>query len=251
MKSKQFVLKAVCIFFWIVVWEIVAGLLGSSLLLPAPSRVFLTVVSLLERPEFYKSVLHSLMGIWVGFGSAFLAAVLLGFCSMRLVFLRYLLSPLVTGMKSIPIASFIILALIWLGSGYLAVLAAVLVTFPVIYINTLEGLSTRSQKMQELAKVFRFSRFKRWWYLDMAALRPFLLGGAKVAVGMSWKSGIAAEVIGIPRNSIGEQFYLAKIYLNTTELFAWTAVVVILSIMSEKLILGLAGGWRYRYDHKL
>ena len=54
---------------------------------------------------------------------------------------------------------------------------------------------------------------------------------------MGFKSGIAAEVIGVPDGSIGEGLYLAKIYLSTAELFAWTFMIIVVSTLFEKLFL--------------
>lgn len=212
---------------------------GSTLLLPPPVKVLNSFLAVIRRPGFLKIITYTLLKIWTGFFCAFFTALLTGMAAYRIPALKILLRPLVTAMKSIPIAAFIIVALIWIGPSYLTVLTSFLVTFPIIYINTIEGLANRDPSMVEMASVFRLSLWRRLVYLDLAALHPFLAGGAKAAVGMSWKSGIAAEVIGIPGHSIGEQFYRAKLYLDTTELFAWTAIVVVLSICSEKIFIFL------------
>ena len=68
---------------------------------------------------------------------------------------------------------------------------------------------------------------------------------------MSWKSGVAAEIIGVPSYSIGERLYMAKIYLNTDSLFAWTLVIIVLSLIFEKIFLGLlkkTGGKSWKED---
>ena len=95
------------------------------------------------------------------------------------------------------------------------------------------------QKMLQMADLFRFSFRKRFLYIWLPAIKPYLLSGVSIALGMAWKSGIAAEVIGIPRNSIGENLYLAKAYFNTTDLFAWTVIIVLISLLFEKAFLAL------------
>lgn len=147
-------------------------------------------------------------------------------------------------LKSIPVASFVILALIWAGSANLSVLIAFLVVLPVIYIHTVAGLESTDEKLLEMAKVFSMSPWKQIRYIYIPALVPYLRSGCGVALGMSWKSGVAAEVIGVPDHSIGEKLYMSKIYLNTGDLMAWTFVIIVISALFEKAVLRLLSGKR-------
>ena len=146
---------------------------------------------------------------------------------------------LVAAVKAVPVASFVILVLLWVPSRNLSVVISVLIGFPVIYSNVLAGLDSTDSKLIEMAKVFRvpFGRQLRAIYLY--AVMPFLQSGLSVAMGLCWKSGVAAEVIGIPGGSIGEKLYKAKVYLETPDLFCWTLVIVLLSIGCEKLVARL------------
>ena len=58
---------------------------------------------------------------------------------------------------------------------------------------------------------------------------------------MGWKAGIAAEVLTVPPLSIGKNIFEAKLYLETTELFAWTLTVILLSLVIERILLRLVG----------
>lgn len=136
-------------------------------------------------------------------------------------------------------ASFVILALIWIGSKNLSVFIAFLVVFPMIYVNTIAGLSSADSQLLEMARVFRMTGRKKFRYIYWPALLPYLLSGANISLGMSFKSGIAAEVIGVPSHSIGEKLYMAKIYFSTAELFAWTFVIIVISGLFEKVFLWL------------
>ena len=140
-------------------------------------------------------------------------------------------------MKTVPVASFVILALIWSGAEQLALVISFVVVFPMIYLNTMAGLAATDPLLLEMAQVFRIRRWDRLWQIYRPAVAPYLLSACQVALGMSWKSGIAAEVIGTPAFSIGENLYMAKVFFSTDELFAWTAVVIVLSFLFEKGIL--------------
>ena len=141
--------------------------------------------------------------------------------------------------KATPIASFVILALIWVSSKNLAVLIAFLIVLPVTYTNVLKGLSETDSQLLEMARVFRMPYGRKLRYIYGPAVRPYLLSAVSLGLGMCWKAGIAAEVIGLPARSIGRELYDAKLYLMTPELFAWTIVIIVLSAGFEKLVMAV------------
>ena len=155
---------------------------------------------------------------------------------------RELLAPAMLTIRSVPVASFIILALIWFSSRNLAVLISFLMVLPVIYSNVLEGIAATDRQLLEMAQVFRIPAGRRIRYLYVPQVLPFFHAGCAVALGLCWKAGVAAEVIGMPQGSIGERLQQAKVYLDTPDLFAWTLVVVLISLAFEKVFLALLRG---------
>ena len=151
-----------------------------------------------------------------------------------------LLSPLLAAMRSVPVASFVIAALIWVPSRRLSILISLVIVLPLVYAGTLDGLRQIDPQLMEMARVFRMSRLNRLRAVELPAALPSVASALSVAIGMAWKSGVAAEVIGIPGGSIGEKLYKAKVYLATPDLFAWTLTIVLLSAGCSKLVkLGL------------
>lgn len=238
---KKTIRKALIILFWLAVWALLALAVDNRILLATPLETAAELFTLLKKSSFYHTAAMSLLRIGAGFLAGFAAAVLLAAGSSRFPLLAECLSPVMNLLKSIPVASFVVLLLIWWGSSFLAVAISFLVVLPNIYISTLEGLRNVDRELLEMAKVFRMPFRNRFFYIYRPALRPYLYSSMKVALGMSWKSGVAAEVIGTPDYSIGEQLYLSKIYLNTAGVFAWTAVVILFSFLFEKLVLWAAG----------
>lgn len=239
MKKKN-LQKIIIILFWITVWFLAAKAVDNSILLVTPSQALGELFTMLGNAEFYSSIGHSLLRIGSGFSVGFIAAVILASLSSRFMLLEEILSPMMTLLKAIPVASFVVLLLIWWGSSFLAVAVCFLVVLPNIYINTLEGLKNTDKQLLQMAQVFHIPIKNRLFYIYRPSLEPFLYSGMKISLGMCWKSGVAAEVIGTPDHSIGEGLYLSKIYLNTAGVFAWTAAVILLSVLFEKLILLLA-----------
>lgn len=229
--------KVWIIAFWIAGWQLASLIIHNAIIFVGPADVVSSFVRLLPQADFWMSIVHSFVKISAGFLSAFAAGILLGSLAYRFRLVQEILEPPVLLMKSIPVASFVILALIWMGSGSLSVFISFMVVFPVIYINTIAGLQSTDKKLLEMAQVFAVPLPRRISFIYLPALMPYLISSCKVALGMSWKSGIAAEVIGIPTGSIGEKLYMAKIYLDTADLFAWTIVIIVVSAVFEKLFL--------------
>lgn len=225
------------ILFWLLLWQAVSLALHNSILLVGPFQVVRALFAQALMADFWKTIVFSFGKISLGFLLAFAAGILAGGTACRFPLMEDFLKPVITFLKSVPVASFIILALIWVGSENLSVFIAFLVVFPVIYINTMAGIKSADPKLLEMARVFCMPAGKKLLFIYRPALFPFLISGCRVALGMSFKSGIAAEVIGVPGHSIGEKLYMAKIYLSTADLFAWTLVIIVISAVFEALFL--------------
>lgn len=227
------------ILFWLLLWQALSLALHNSIILVGPFEVIRALFGQALMADFWKTIAFSFGKITLGFLLAFAAGILTGGAACRFPLLEDFFKPVITFLKSVPVASFIILALIWIGSESLSVFIAFLVVFPIIYINTMAGIKSADPKLLEMAKVFRMPAEKKLLFIYRPALLPYLISGCRVALGMSFKSGIAAEVIGVPSHSIGEKLYMAKIYLGTAELFAWTLVIIVISAVFEALFLRL------------
>ena len=229
--------------FWLAVWQLLALLVHNPVLLVGPWETLLALVDMLPTAEFRRALGGSLLHILGGFLLGSVLGVLLAFAAYARPLLRDLLSPVIGVMKAVPVVSFVVLVLIWAGSRGLSLYVTAAVCLPILYLNTLEGLLGTDKKLLELAEVYRMGFFPRLRGIYLPGLRPQLLGALELAVGMAWKSGVAAEVIGQPVGSLGNSLYRAKIYLETDKVLAVSAVTAILSWALGKLVrLALKGG---------
>lgn len=221
----------------VLVWQAASMAVGSALLLPSPAAVLVRLAALLPDGGFWRAVWFSFCRIAGGFGAALVLGTALAFAAGRWPVVDVLLRPYVLAVKSVPVASFIILALIWLSSRTLPLFIAALMVFPPVYLNVLEGIRRTDASLLEMARVFRvpFSRTLRGVYLPQVL--PYFRSAVSAALGLCWKAGTAAEVIALSSGSIGEKLYNAKIYFQTADLFAWTAAIVLISAAFEKLFL--------------
>jgi len=227
------------VLFWLAVWQLAAMAVGQKLLIASPVDTLLRWTQLILLADFWRSVLFSVSHILLGFLLSAVSGTLLAFLCARFRRIDELLSPLMASVKSVPVASFVIVALIWVPSKRLSILISFLIAMPVIFSGVMTGLKQTDPKLIEMALVFRMSPFRRLLYIDLPAVMPHLRAAAGTAMGLAWKSGIAAVVIGIPAGSIGEKLYKAKVYLATPDLFAWTLNIVLLSVICERLLTAL------------
>lgn len=236
---KQILRRAEILLCWLLIWQLAAWCLHQPIFLVGPWETLQAFLRLMRQLDFWLAVGSSLGRIGTGFFLAFFLGLLCGAVSYVCPFFGECISPLITLIKTIPVASFVILALIWTGAEHLAMVISFLVVFPMIYLHTLAGLQAADVQLLEMAQVFKVRPFPKIWQIYRPAMAPYLMSACRMALGMAWKSGVAAEVIGTPEHSIGEKLYMAKVFFSTDELFAWTAVVIVLSYLFEKLILTL------------
>lgn len=238
--NKRLILrKGIIILLWLCIWQLAAALAHNSILLVGPVQAGRSFLENITRPDFWKIVIYSFIRVGMGFFLALFWGLLLGGLAYCHPLTEEALSPFMMAVKSIPVASFVVLLLIWFGSGSLSLLISFLVVLPNVYVSTIAGLKSTDTEMLEMAEVFCIGGFNRFFCIYRPALMPYLISCLKTSLGMSWKSGVAAEIIGMPKYSLGERLYMSKVYLDTAGLFSWTLVIIILSFAFEKTVLYL------------
>ena len=249
MKSNRLLRNAIVIIFWLSVWQLCAVLAGSELILPQPVTVFKRLLSLIVTGKFWQNTFITIFRIICGYLAGLAIGTLLAILCCMSPLLDSLFSPVVKTVRATPVASFIILALLWMGKNIIPSLMAALMVIPVVWGNIVEQYKAVDVKLIEMAEAYRFTKMKKFGYIYVPSILPAFKAACLTSMGLSWKSGIAAEVLTQPSLAIGSNLYYSKVYLETPELFAWTIVVIILSFLIEKIIrriiTGFSGGYSY------
>lgn len=227
---------------WLAVWQGGSMFLAwryphGELLLASPVAALLRLFEMAGTGAFWTTVAASALRIFGGFAVACALAVLAAALAARWKWVRELLYPAVAAIKAVPVVSFIILALVWLDSEELSFFISALMVFPPVYLNVLAGICATDRKLLEMARVFRVPLGRQMRGIYLPQVLPYFRSAVSLALGLCWKAGAAAEVIGLPAGTIGENLYNAKVYFQTPDLFAWTAVIVAVSLVMEKLFL--------------
>ena len=233
------IFKLLAVLFWLTIWQIASMIVGKELILPGPFSVLKAFCQLIMQGSFWLSILLTMLRIMLGYCLGVISGCLLALACCSSKTLNTLLSPVVRMVRATPVASFIILAMLWMSKGGVPVLMSALMVTPVVWENLIEGYQSRDMKLSEMAHSYHLGKWKILRYLHIPSLMPSLKAACLTALGLAWKSGIAAEVLSQPRKAIGTNIYYSKVYLETPELFAWTASVIALSFLLETVVKSL------------
>lgn len=237
--GKKWLTRTAVAAFWLLVWAILSRLVDEVLLLPSPWAVAQALGRLGATADFWRAVGSSLLRIVLGYGAAVVLGTGLAMLTGRFPLLHTLFSPLLHLMRTVPVASFIILAYLWIRLQLLPGCIAGLMVVPLVWGNVSSGIAQTDRQLLEMARTCRLGRWGTLRHIWVPSVKPYFQAACATGMGFAWKSGIAAEVICSPDRAIGTELKTAKVYLETPEVFAWTVTVVLLSVLLERAVLGL------------
>lgn len=236
-KLHPFFKNLIVFAFWLLVWELLAAKVGKTLLLPAPVEVLPRLMELLKQSEFWLITALSLCRVFAGVIAAALLGALLAVLTCSVKVLDALISPVLGVIRATPVASFIVLAILWLGRNLVPSLIAALMVLPVVWTNVSAGIKNTDTQLLEMARCYRFTPFRTVRRVYVPSVMPHFLSAVRTSLGLGWKAGITAEVLTVPANSIGKMLSDSKLYMETVDLFAWTLVIIVCSLVIEKLVM--------------
>ena len=225
--------------FWLAAWMLVAALVAQPLILPGPGAVVMALLHLVCDGGTWAILAGSGARILGGLAlAAVCGGVLAGVSARSRAFAR-LVAPALSFVKATPVACVVVLLLIWLGSARVSIAAVFLMALPGVYFSLTEGLA---QVNKPLEQMFRLHGVRGWRLVcahTWCEVLPFVLSCARAVIGMSWKAGVAAELIGMAAGTVGERIYQAKLLIETADLLAWTVLVVAASWACERALVWL------------
>ncbi len=231
----RFLSICIAVAVWLLVWHFAASRLNEPLLLPSPRAVLTRLSQWWTTALFWQQAIHSLLRVLGGIALGVAVAIPVAVCTALIPPVHTLLHPLIVTVKSTPVSSFIILAMLWINEGIIPVFISFLMVFPIVWTNLHTAIGGIPRPYLEMARVYRLPLARRVRRIYLPAVLPYFLSACESSIGLAWKAGVAAEVLALPALSIGKQLYESKLYLETTDLFAWTLVVILLSLALEWL----------------
>lgn len=225
--------------FWLAVWVLVAGLVAQPLILPGPGAVVVALLRLVCDVGTWAILTGSGARILGGLALAAVCGGLLAGISSRSRAFARLVAPALSFVKATPVACVVVLLLIWLGSARVSIAAVFLMALPGVYFSLAEGLAQANKPLEQMFRLHGVRGWRMFCAHTWREVLPFVLSCARAVIGMSWKAGVAAELIGMAAGTVGERIYQAKLLIETADLLAWTVLVVAASWACERVLVWL------------
>lgn len=232
-EGKKITIKLIILMFWLLLWELSSLFVNNPLLLPSPIEVLKVLAVLIDKPYFWRSIFSSIFRVMVGLLLSISIGILAGITSGLINFIEELLEPLIVVIKATPVMSIIILALVWFRSSNVVIFTTILICFPIIYTNVLQGIKAVNIQLIQMANVYNVKNRYIIKDIYLPSIKHYIVSGVLMCLGIGWKVSVASEILSTPKYSIGLNLLNAKSTLETAELFAWTIVVVLLSFTFE------------------
>ena len=219
--------------FWLAVWQAAAMIVNNSLYMPSPVDTFSSLGSLAVTPDYWISIGATFYRVVYGLVISIVLGIIVAFFASKFAAFESILRPFMAAVKSTPVMSIIVLALVWFSSSFVPVFSCVLLCLPIFYANTLSGLRSVDKHLLEMAAVFKVKHGRVVREIIVPSVLPNVYSALAVCLGFSWKSVVAAEVLSSPKFSVGFKLYATKLYLNTPAMFAWTLTIIVISLLME------------------
>lgn len=239
MKKQLIKRKAWIALTYLIIWGAISSVIGNHLLFPDPVDTVRAFVGVFSDAVSWKIAAITVGRMISGFFLGVLIGVILSILSAASPVFDEFTRPFLQMIRAVPVTSFILLAVLWMKSTNVPIMITVLMVVPIVWSGLKEGILNHDSALTEMMSVYWFSVFKRIKYYWAPYLRPALLSACENALGFAWKAVVAAEIIALPKLSIGHEMYHAKVTIETSDLFAWTLFVLLLSILMEKAFRNL------------
>ncbi|MGE5328812.1 MAG: ABC transporter permease [Deltaproteobacteria bacterium] len=233
---KNSILTFISFILIIVLWKLASLLVGSEIIIPSPESTFNSLASIVASESFLRIIFETIVRVLEAFLIACIAGIVVGLITGFSKIIDSLFKPFLVIIMSTPVISFILIALIWFKSGEIPIFVAFLVIFPIITTNVSEGIKNIDLKLVQMTKAYRIKRIRVLTEVYLPSILSYLVAGISTAVGIGWKVVITTEVLSQPKFSIGTSLDTAKVYLETSNVFAWTIIAILLSFFFEKLV---------------
>ena len=247
---KRSVLTCLSLLLIPVAWQLLSWQMAQPQLIPSFPDLLRALLRLVYTPGFLISIGTTCLRACVGLLLSLAAASITAFLLNRSEAILFLFMPWLSLLRSVPVISFILLALIFLNPEMIPLLIAFLTMYPLLTENLLKGLMNRRDSWKMLARQFHLNAWNRLFQIYYPQLKSYLFSGLASAVGFGWRAIIMGEVLSQCVDGIGKRMKEAQVFIDVPELIAWTLVAIVLSWLTDKLISRLSD-WQpsVRYRH--
>ncbi len=233
---KTFSLRLLAILFVFLVWKLLSLYFQSELVLPSPEKTLQNLWQILIQSNAWKNIGFTVFRGLIALSISMFFAIILGTLSGKYFGIKIMVHPWIVILRSLPVISIILLALIWFEIDNIPIFTGTLTMFPILYVQITDGLASLSPEYVEMSNVYKVSNYKKLKYLYIPTVLPHLFTGLSHAMGIGWKAIVMGEVLSLPDIAIGTRMQNAQVYLQVNELIAWTIIAILISFIFESII---------------
>lgn len=221
------------ILFWLLVWHAAAEAVGNNYFLPSVKSTFESLIEILKSRQSYLWIMMTFFRVVYSFILGSILGLGLGIICNHCSFIFTLLSPIFTIIKSTPVACFITILWVSFSGDAVSIIIGVIMVMPIIWQNVMDGYKSIDPQLKEITYVYKFNKFKKFKFLTLPSLKKFLVPAIITSCGLCWKAEIAAEIMAYTTKSIGQSISDAKYDSNSPAVFAWSIIIIVLSVVLE------------------
>lgn len=236
MKHKKTIALSLSIAFIALSWEFVARKINLPAIFPSLEELFRQLFLLFGTKSFYIDLLSTLYRGLAGLFIAFICSFALGTLAAFSVFWKTFFQPIIAILRSVPVISFVLLALLWFSPPKLPIFIALITTFPILFQNISTALNQTDIRLVELAKVFGKNPVSRFFTIYLPASKELIYDGLSTAMGFGWRAVIIGEVLAQPIHGIGTGMKEAQAFIQIPKLMAWTIIAIAISYLFDILL---------------
>lgn len=217
-------------------WYLGSTLLNNSIVLPKINEVIIDLYKLMLRFDTYQIIFKTLTRLIITVIICFLSAILLSSIAIMYIRIEYILKPILILIKTTPIAAVIILLLMAFGQELSPYIITTLVVFPILYEGIFRSIKVIDSTIVDEIKLNSNINFKIITNVYIPIITPYLITSLIQSIGLGLKVMVMAEVIAQPKGTIGYQISQERIYLNTSNIIAWTFILIIFVVIIEYIL---------------
>ncbi len=211
------------------IWIILSAIVQNEVIFPTINSTFKSLVEIVKDPDFINIIVSSLLRSLCGFLISLFLAVFMGILSSVSKLIYNMMIPILGFLSSIPTMAIIILALIWLHNEVVPMFVGFIMVFPILYETVQKGILNVDKKILEMCKLYKVSRetIIRDIYIPSIFINISMVFDSALSTNL--KMVIAGEALSQPKFAIGSSLQIEKMYLNTSGVFAWIIIILLIS----------------------
>ncbi|MDR3258428.1 MAG: ABC transporter permease subunit [Fusobacteriaceae bacterium] len=220
----------------VVLWQILAIYIDNQLFFPRIQNVILSIKDIIRNDNFFFIIFNTLLYLLTSFILSGILSIIMAALAHKFKLFCDMLNLLFSIINSLPSLIIIILVIIWSDIKFVPLAVSITIVVPIFYSNILSGINSISNDIVDICKVYKISNFNIIKKIYIPGIFFYIAPTLGTIISINLKIILASEILSQKSNTIGGEIFINKIYLNTSNIFAWIIIVFLINICISKII---------------